>query len=191
MSQLEQAQIPRSIPPRQPEHQSIASGLIFAPIVARPLQSRSIRPSEPASRAARRTWVRRILFVSLPLVLAAGAYFYATGGKVMSTDDAYVEADKVGISTDVSSIVEEVDVTHAALTTRISAVNRAFESPVIAQVWDPFHSSGRAALDAMVTQQSQIIDDYKLLMIATLALVPLLLLFKASGDTGHATAVEA
>jgi membrane fusion protein, multidrug efflux system len=30
---------------------------------------------------------------------------------VMSTDDAYVEADKVGISTDVSGIVKEVDVT--------------------------------------------------------------------------------
>ena len=30
---------------------------------------------------------------------------------MMSTDDAYVEADKVGISTDVSGIVKEIDVT--------------------------------------------------------------------------------
>src|SRR5260221_11782806 len=29
----------------------------------------------------------------------------------MSTDDAYVEADKVGISTDVSGIVQAIDVT--------------------------------------------------------------------------------
>ena len=29
---------------------------------------------------------------------------------MMSTDDAYVEADKVGISTDVSGIVKDVDV---------------------------------------------------------------------------------
>jgi membrane fusion protein, multidrug efflux system len=68
----------------------------------------------PAPRAAagpsRRRRVRQALFALLPLVLIAGAYWYATGGQVMSTDDAYVEADKVGISTDVSGIVQEVGV---------------------------------------------------------------------------------
>ena len=56
-------------------------------------------------------WLRWALFALLPLALIAGAYWYVTGGQVMSTDDAYVEADKVGISTDVSGIVKEVDVT--------------------------------------------------------------------------------
>src|SRR4029450_8845568 len=37
--------------------------------------------------------------------------WYVTGGQIMSTDDAYVEADKVGISTDVSGIVQDGDVT--------------------------------------------------------------------------------
>jgi membrane fusion protein (multidrug efflux system) len=50
------------------------------------------------------------LFAVLPVVLLAGAYWYVTGGAVMSTDDAYVDADKVGISTDVSGIVQDVDV---------------------------------------------------------------------------------
>jgi membrane fusion protein (multidrug efflux system) len=49
-------------------------------------------------------------FALLPLALIGGAYWYVTGGQVMSTDDAYVEADKVGISTDVSGIVKEIDV---------------------------------------------------------------------------------
>jgi membrane fusion protein (multidrug efflux system) len=40
-----------------------------------------------------------------------GAYGYVTGGQVMSTDNAYVEADKVGVSTDVSGIVKDIDVT--------------------------------------------------------------------------------
>jgi membrane fusion protein (multidrug efflux system) len=66
---------------------------------------------EPAPRSARRHWVRWALFALLPLVLIAGGYWYVTGGQVMSTDDAYVEADKVGISTDVSGIVKEIDVT--------------------------------------------------------------------------------
>jgi EmrB/QacA subfamily drug resistance transporter len=60
--------------------------------------------------SVRRTWVRRILFGLLPLVLIAGAYGYVTGGRIMSTDDAYVEARKVAISTDVSGIVSDVDV---------------------------------------------------------------------------------
>jgi DHA2 family multidrug resistance protein len=48
----------------------------------------------------------------------------------------------------------------------------------------------------MITQQAQIIayiDDYKLLMIATLAAIPLLIVFKRAGgrqDSDHAGAVE-
>src|SRR6266478_5748149 len=71
------------------------------------------RPSAPQKepRSPRRRWVRWILFLLLPIALIVGGYWYVTGGQVMSTDDAYVEADKVGISTDVSGIVQEIDVT--------------------------------------------------------------------------------
>ena len=62
------------------------------------------------AKSGRRRWLRWILFALLPLALIAGGYWYVTGGRVMSTDDAYVEADKVGISTDVSGIVKEIDV---------------------------------------------------------------------------------
>jgi membrane fusion protein (multidrug efflux system) len=55
-------------------------------------------------------WKRRVAFALLPIALIAGAYWYVTGGQIMSTDDAYVEADKVGVSTDVSGIVQDVDV---------------------------------------------------------------------------------
>jgi membrane fusion protein, multidrug efflux system len=64
----------------------------------------------PKLRIARRQRLRWGLFALLPLVLLAGAYWYVTGGEVMSTDDAYVNADKVGVSTDVSGIVQDVDV---------------------------------------------------------------------------------
>jgi membrane fusion protein (multidrug efflux system) len=53
---------------------------------------------------------RRILFALLPLVLAGSAYAYATGGQIMSTENAYVQADMVGISTDIDGTVSEVDV---------------------------------------------------------------------------------
>lgn len=54
---------------------------------------------------------RRLMFALLPLALVIGAYWYVTGGQVVSMDDAYVEADKVGVSTDVPGIVAEVGVT--------------------------------------------------------------------------------
>jgi membrane fusion protein (multidrug efflux system) len=63
-----------------------------------------------APRPPGRYWVSRGLFLLLPIMLLAGGYWYVTGGRMMSTDDAYVEADKVGVSTDVSGIVKEVDV---------------------------------------------------------------------------------
>ena len=71
------------------------------------------RPAAPEKtpQSPARLRVRWALFVLLPLALIAGGYWYVTGGQVMSMDDAYVEADKVGISTDVSGIVKEVDVT--------------------------------------------------------------------------------
>jgi len=62
------------------------------------------------SPPARNQRVRWALFASLPIAAVAGAYWYVTGGQIMSTDDAYVEADNVGISTDVSGIVNDVDV---------------------------------------------------------------------------------
>jgi len=83
-------------------------------------QSTSDRPPPPAERhivtphltpaPAPRRWVRRGLFLLLPLLLILGSVWYVTGGAVMSTDDAYVEADKVGISTDVSGIVAAIEV---------------------------------------------------------------------------------
>ena len=64
--------------------------------------------SPPAAKRSQR--LRWALLALLPVALIAGGYWYVVGGSVMSTDDAYVEADKVGVATDVSGIVQEVDV---------------------------------------------------------------------------------
>jgi membrane fusion protein (multidrug efflux system) len=64
-----------------------------------------------ASRARRRRILRWLLFLLLPVMLIVAGYFYATGGAYMTSDDAYIEADQVGLSTDVSGLVKEVDVT--------------------------------------------------------------------------------
>ena len=89
--------VPRKQPQRPPREQP-----------ERPIE-RSLEPKKPP-QSARRRWPRWALFALLPLALIAGGYWYVTGGRVMSTDNAYVEADKVGISTDVSGMVKEIDV---------------------------------------------------------------------------------
>ena len=66
---------------------------------------------EHAPPSATRRRVRALLFVLLPLVLIVALIAYALGGGTLSTDDAYVEANTVGISTDVPGIVERVYVT--------------------------------------------------------------------------------
>ena len=94
----------------------------------------------------------------------------------------------VGISIVNALLVTNTQVNHADISSHVTAVNRAFQHPAIAQFWSPFTAAGRAALDSMITTQAQIIayiDDYKFLMIATLAVMPLLIVFKArSGRKG-------
>jgi membrane fusion protein (multidrug efflux system) len=89
--------VPRKQPQRPPREQP-----------ERPIE-RSSEPKKPP-QSSRRRWPRWALFALLPLALIAGGYWYVTGGRVMSTDNAYIEADKVGISTDVSGMVKEIDV---------------------------------------------------------------------------------
>jgi MFS transporter, DHA2 family, multidrug resistance protein len=102
----------------------------------------------------------------------------------------------IGISVVNSLLTTNTQVNHADIAQHITAVNRMFEDPMIARFWNPVAAAGRAALDAIVTRQAQIIayiDDYKLLMIATLAVIPLLIVFKkppSGSGPDHTIAVE-
>ena len=61
--------------------------------------------------AQRGLFLRILMMASIPLVLIAiAAYLYFTAGRSASTDDAYVEADKIVVSSDVSARVVAVDV---------------------------------------------------------------------------------
>ena len=101
-----------------------------------------------------------------------------------------------GISIVNSLLTRNTQVNHSEIASHVTSINRAFENPAIAQFWNPVTAAGRAALDAVITQQAQIIayiDDYKLLMIATLAAAPLLIVFtKPSRDVApdHTQATE-
>jgi DHA2 family multidrug resistance protein len=102
----------------------------------------------------------------------------------------------IGISVVNSLLTQNTQVNHADIVQHVTAVNRTFADPDIARFWDPFTAAGRAALDAVITQQAQIIayiDDYKLLMIATLLVLPLLIVFQRTRESGgkdHAPVME-
>ena len=106
-----------------------------------------------------------------PELRAEGAGFFSLARNIGSS---------VGISVVNSLLIRNTQVNHALIAQHVTGVNRVFDNPRIAQFWNPVTTAGRAALDAMITQQAQIIayiDDYKLLMIATLAVIPLLIVF--------------
>lgn len=60
------------------------------------------------SRRRRVRWRFILLLLGPLLVIGVSLYFYLTGGRWVGTDNAYVRADKVTISTDVSGMVAAV-----------------------------------------------------------------------------------
>jgi membrane fusion protein (multidrug efflux system) len=100
----------RSIPSDRDEAPGVREAPQVAPPSAPPPPGPRQISRDPKVRRVDRRRIRFGLFALLPIVLLVGGYWYVTGGQVMSTDDAYVDAEKVGISTDVPGIVQDVDV---------------------------------------------------------------------------------
>jgi MFS transporter, DHA2 family, multidrug resistance protein len=76
----------------------------------------------------------------------------------------------VGVSVVSALLVSNTQVNHAEIGRYVAGVNRLFETPRIAHLMSSLTAAGRAALDALDTQQAQVIayiDDFKLLMILT------------------------
>jgi membrane fusion protein (multidrug efflux system) len=100
----------RDAPQQQPLQPEPPAEMPSAPEKQKPSAFEEPSKSDKASQSPRRRVVRWGSFALLPFALMAGAYWYVTGGQVMSTDDAYVQAETVGVSTDVSGIVQRIDV---------------------------------------------------------------------------------
>jgi membrane fusion protein (multidrug efflux system) len=68
-----------------------------------------------AKRPTRKTIGRVLMLAGVVAVVVGGLAFWLAGGRYVSTDDAYVEANKLMVSTDVSGLVAEVDVKEGQL----------------------------------------------------------------------------
>jgi MFS transporter, DHA2 family, multidrug resistance protein len=98
----------------------------------------------------------------------------------------------VGISFVQTMLVRNTVIAHSALTERITQTNPAWNNPAVAKAYDLGTSSGAAFLDASVTQQAAMmayINDFRLMLFLTVAVMPLLLLIKPA-DHGRAAEVD-
>jgi DHA2 family multidrug resistance protein len=150
----------------------------------------------------------RIIAVTMVQGFGLGFLFVPLSAATLSTLPAQLRTEgaglyslfrnvgsSVGISVVNAMLTRNTQVNHADIAAHITAVNPGFDNPAVAHFWDPLTAAGRAALDAVITSQAQVIayiDDYKFLMIATLAVFPLLMVFRSSSrpQPGHLPAME-
>jgi DHA2 family multidrug resistance protein len=121
-----------------------------------------------------------------PVMRAEGAGLYSLARNIGSS---------VGISVVNALLTRNTQINHASIAQHVTAGNRGLADPGVAQFWNPATEAGAAALNAVITRQASVIayiDDYKLLMIATLAVIPLLIVFKkpAPSAAGAAAVVD-
>ncbi|WMT73889.1 DHA2 family efflux MFS transporter permease subunit [Bradyrhizobium sp. Ash2021] len=102
----------------------------------------------------------------------------------------------VGISVVSYLLTRNDQINHATIASHVTAFNPAFNNSAVLQAWSPWTASGRAALDHVVQTQASIIsyiDDFKLMMILSLAAVPLVLLLRRAAteaSSDHAMVME-
>ncbi len=102
----------------------------------------------------------------------------------------------VGISVVSYLLTRNGQINHATIASHVTATNHAFDHGAVLQAWSPWTAGGRAALDQVIQMQASIIsyiDDFKLMMILSLAAIPLVLLLRrapAVTSSDHAMVVE-
>jgi DHA2 family multidrug resistance protein len=102
----------------------------------------------------------------------------------------------VGISIVSYLLIRNQQINHATIASHITATNHGFDNSFLLHVWSPWTAGGRAALDQMIQMQAAIIsyiDDFKLMMILSLAAIPLVLLLRSARSaegSDHAMVME-
>ena len=100
----------------------------------------------------------------------------------------------VGISVVSYLLTRNGQINHATIASHVTATNHGFDNSVVLQAWSPWTPGGRAALDQVIQTQASIISyiyDFKLMMILSLAAIPLVLLLRSAPSADdHAMVME-
>ena len=95
----------------------------------------------------------------------------------------------VGISMMIANLTSKTTEMHARISESVTPFNDALQMPDVASHLDLQTDTGRALLDGIVTQQASLIaylNDFKLLMFLTLAMMPLVMIIGATGPANGA-----
>jgi DHA2 family multidrug resistance protein len=93
----------------------------------------------------------------------------------------------VGVSVTSVVLTETTQIVHAQIAANLTAFNRALQGGGAYLYWSTSNPQGFAALNAEVTRQAAIIayvDDFKLLFVVSLLMLPLLLLMRPPDNSG-------
>jgi len=102
----------------------------------------------------------------------------------------------VGISVVSYLLTRNGQINHATIASEVTATNHAFNNGAVLHALSPWTAGGRAALDQVIQMQASLIsyiDDFKLMMILSLAAIPLVLLLRRAENAGsrdHAVVME-
>jgi len=104
----------------------------------------------------------------------------------------------IGISVTGALLISNTHVNHASIVAMVTPFNQALRHGAPARFWDPLTRHGAAALDAEINRQAMTIayvDDFKLMMIISIAALPLVLLIRrpksaAPADDAHAAVMD-
>jgi len=89
----------------------------------------------------------------------------------------------IGISMVIANLTSETNYMHERLAAQVTPFNNALQMPDVHRVLDIATAEGRAIMDMIVTQQATLIgylNDYKLLMVLTFAVIPLIFIIGSS-----------
>ena len=115
--------------------------------------------------------ISTVAFATLPGHLRTGATAITTLTRNIGSS--------IGISMVIANLTSKTTEMHARLAEQVTPFNDALQMPDVAANLDVHTDAGRALLDMIVTQQAAMLaylNDFKLLMILTLAVIPLVLI---------------
>jgi DHA2 family multidrug resistance protein len=107
-----------------------------------------------------------------------------TGGTAMLTLVRNI-GSSIGISMVIAQLTSTTTAMHARLTESVTPFNQALQMPDVKSIIDLTTDAGRALMDQIVTQQAMLLaylNDYKLLMYLTFAVIPLIFIIGSSGS---------
>ncbi len=131
-------------------------------------------------------------FLTIPINIIT----FATLPQAMRTEAAGIYSlmrnlgSAIGISVTGALLATNTQINHAIIAGGVTPFNRALQTGAAARLWNPASVHGAALLNQQITRQSQVIayiDDFKLMLILAIVVLPLLLLTRPARPAAKAT----